>query len=184
MKKEKVGDDLKEILLEQDKKILVKLIIKQANKYPEFLSSLIMEYGDKEEYEQELFDKYSVLIGNALKSGTRYRTAQLHNYQVIKDAVKLLNVFCKHCNNKILEADLTMQILRYIFKYFDDDFDTAFVKFDNKTAITLQRAVNLVTKKIHPDFQSDYIEELNQMITFIKSKSNSLDSVYKLEIIK
>ena len=183
MKNEKINDDLKEILFEQDKKVLVKLIFKQANKYPDFLSSLIMEFGDKEEYENELFDKYKTLISKELIAWTRYRVPQLHNYHIIKNTVRQLNEFCKHCKNKNMEADLLMLILDHIFENYKTQLGTIYVKFDNKTAITLQRAINLVSNKLHPDYQNEYIDKLNSMVNILKISSTSLNSVFKLSFI-
>lgn len=182
MKKEKVSADLKDVLYEQSKDYLVKLIVKQANKHPEFLSSLILEFGERKEYEQELFTKYKQLVIDELDGYTRYKANQLHAYHTISNAIKQLNEFCKHSKNKEQEAELLMMILEYIFNFYKGDFGTCHTKFDNKVAITLQRTINVVQKKLHPDIQIEYLDKLNVMLEHLKEKSGYLDSVFKIQI--
>jgi len=183
MVKEKMSPELKEILHDQSIKKLVSIIQKQANKDTAFLISLKMEFLDKEEIEEMLYEEYSQIIDSKLYDSTRYTRVYMHAYKTLMNAVKELNKFTKLCKNKKMEADLLALIMEYVFENYSDEFGTYYTQFDNKVAITFQRWYNVVTKKLHPDYHVEYFEDMEKYYNILKRKCDHIDRVYGLEYV-
>jgi hypothetical protein len=182
MAKEKMSPALKEILMGQDSKKLVSIIQKQANKDTDFLYALKMEYEDKAELEEDLFEDYKSMVHSELNSFTRYKRQELHAFETINNAVKELNNFTKLCKNKKMEADILVMILDHSFKEYQDQLGTYFTKLDNKLFVTFQRLYNLVTKKLHPDLKIEYEEKIKGYYEVLNRECRHLDRVYNFKL--
>jgi len=182
MAKEKMSPELKDILLLESNKKLVNIIQKQANKCTDFLIQLKMEYLDKEEVEEILYDEYESIIMQKLTKSTRYSSGYIHAYKTMTEAVRELNKFTKKCKNSKLEADLLAMINDYVFTNYCNEFGTYYTAFDNKVVVTFQRWYNVVYKKLHPDLQVEYEDKMNKYYNILKRKADHLDRVYGMDL--
>jgi len=59
-------------------------------------------------------------------------------------------------------------------------FGARFSGYDYKVGLLLKRLINLVTKKLHPDYLIDYQDKLNEFLSKLHHTSNRINTIYDL----
>lgn len=157
---------------------LQEIVLKMSAKDKSFFDFLNVNYLDKEGGEQELFEKTKSDLDILFSKGYKGFSHELQLANVLNACTKRLNEFTKISKNKVFEAELLMYILELPFSV--KCFGTCFTTYDTKTAIVLRRLVNLVTKKMHPDYLIEYQDKINRYLKILHHNSNHIDSIYAL----
>ncbi|MFH1197487.1 MAG: hypothetical protein V1720_17435 [bacterium] len=105
---------------------------------------------------------------------------QKHLAKAISQSIKIVNHFAKTTKDKKLEADLLLFLLTTVFDTFSEHLGTCWTVFDSKLAITTNRLLNLIKKKLHEDYWIEYNDRINSFLRILKSKCNHLDYVYNM----
>jgi hypothetical protein len=170
---------LKEQLAQLSKKELAEMVLKLAGKRYNY-EFLLVNFLDKEGGEQTLFDEakeaIDVLCQKEFKGSTELK-------QVVKKlnaCVKRINEFTIETKSKKLEADLVLYVLELQFKNPAKVFGARVSGYDYKVGLLLKRLITLVTKKMHPDYQVDYQDAINEMLTKLHKTSNRIKTIQEL----
>ena len=170
---------LKEQLAQLSKKELAEMVLKLAGKRYNY-EFLLVNFLDKEGGEQTLFDEakeaIDVLCLKEFKGSTELK-------QVVKKlnaCVKRINEFTIETKSKKLEADLVLYVLELQFKNSEKVFGARVSGYDYKVGLLLKRLITLVTKKMHPDYQVDYQDAINEMLTKLHKTSNRIKTIQEL----
>ena len=163
---------------ELQKEELEEIVIKMSSKEKTVYDFVTVNYLDKESGEEKLFDKAKSDLDNLLFKNYRGRVEQQQNANMIAACIKRINEFVKISKNKKYEAELLLYVLDEAFH--PKDFGTCFTVYDNKIATLVKRIITLVTKKMHPDYLTDYQDEINKYLNSLHKNSNNIDAIYDM----
>ncbi|MGC9354818.1 MAG: hypothetical protein ACP5D9_13325 [Mariniphaga sp.] len=167
---------IKEIPVEE----LQKLVIHFASKNAEIYDFINLQYVEGENAEEELFEETKEKISDEMLFPGERGIVQKNLAKAITKSVGYINYFVKVTKNKNREADLLRGLLHNVFENYADELGTCWTTFDSKLAVTTNRLLNLVTKKLHEDYRIEYRDDLNRFLNILHSRSNYLDYVYKM----
>ena len=159
---------------------LQKIVLQVASKNPEVFDMLNLKYVSGNEAEDELFEETRKKIANEICFLGGRGKIQKNIAKAITNAIGYINYFSKVTKNKVREAELLLYMLNETFENYGDELGTCWTVFDSKLAITTNRLYNLVTKKLHEDYQIEFAEPMNRLLTLLHSKSGHLDYVYNM----
>jgi hypothetical protein len=155
--------------------IIVKLAAKKAN-YDFLLANYLdKESGEKDLYEEARRDLDSLFIKRYKGFSERLRLANM-----LSACVKRINEFTGVSKNKKLEADLLLYVLEVPFSLSTNMFGTCFTQYDYRVSLLVRRLINLVVKKLHPDYLIEYKDKLNGYLTILHRTSDFNDFIYNL----
>lgn len=172
--------DLKEKIQSLPKSDLEKIVLKFAGKDKSFHDYLLVNYLDKEDGEKDLFEETKADLERLFKKRYKGFSEELQLANMLSACTKRINEFTKISKNKNQEADLLLHVLNVPFSLSSNLLGTCFTAYDNKVAIMLRRLINVVTTKLHPDYQIEYRETINDFLNILHRRSSYLDSVYAL----
>jgi hypothetical protein len=173
------NSEIKEQLGALSKKELVDIIVKLAAKKANY-DFLLINYLDKDSGEKDLFDAAISDIDNLFRKRYKGFSEQLQLANMLAACVKRINAFTEVSKNKKLEADLILYVLEVPFSLSTNIFGTCFTTFDNKVGILVRRLINLVNKKLHPDYKIEYKDKLNSFLTILHCTSDFNATIYIL----
>jgi hypothetical protein len=159
---------------------LQQIVLKLAAKDKVSYDFILVNYLDKDGGEQELFDEAINDLNMLFMKGYRGYSVQIRMANMLQACTKRIDEFCKVSNNKKLEADLLMYVLKEPFSLPVISFGTCFSQFDHKVAQLVRRLITIVTKKLHEDYKMDYNEKINQYLLVLHARSRHNDLVYKM----
>lgn len=170
----------KEQIKELSAKDLQQIVLKLAAKDKSAHDFIRVNYLDKETGEQDLFEEAKADLDLLFRKGYKGFSEQLQLANMLSACIKRINDFTKVSNNKLLEADLLVYVLKVPFSLSTNLFGTCFTKYDFKVGQTVQRLVTLVTKKLHEDYRVEYQEQINGYLKILHRTSNHIDTIYNL----
>ncbi|MBE0638292.1 MAG: hypothetical protein IH598_07220 [Bacteroidales bacterium] len=176
----KLSKNFKDAVEELSVDELRKLVIELAKKNQEAYDYIKLKYLSTDETEKELFDECKQKVLSETWNVYNRRNIQKNLAAAITRAIRHINYFEKVTKNEVLVAELLLILLNEVFDDFKDELGTCWTAFDSKLAITTNRLINLVTKKLHPDYLVEYREPINNFLNILHEKSGYLDCVYKL----
>lgn len=172
----KIDSSIIQTLSKLTKEDLLKLVLKAASKDKTFHDYLLVNIGDTESGEKDLFQQALVILAKQHKGFTK----ELRMANALQACNKHVETFGKVCKNKKYELELVMYLLRKVFYNAQLSFGTCFTNFDYRVALLLKKAISLLTKKMHEDYKVDYAEEINHYLSILKSRANYFDFVSAL----
>ena len=175
----KISAEYKEIIHNLTKKELEMALAKVAEKR-EVFDYLLVNYFDKENGEQELFERAKAEIDLLIAKKFTGRTAQHQLSKLLVVCSKAITQFSKNCKQKNLEADLILYVLEIAFPSKVRLLGTTSSTFDSKVAMLMKKLIAVITKKLHEDYVIEYEDKVNEYLAILHKKSNHLNSVYNL----
>lgn len=176
----KIDPSIKQAIEQLPKKELEKLVLKVAQADKQFHDYLIVNYADKEFGEQDLFKQAQSDIDSLLLKKYKGYSNELRGAKYLAACNKRITTFGNICKKKELQMDLIMGVLDGVFSTYSDLLGTCFTSFDYQTSLLLKKAISLLQKKLHEDFRIEYEPKINKFLTILHSKSNHLDSIYRM----
>jgi len=176
----RISLDIKEKIQSLPKSELVKIVLKFAAKEKGFYDYLLVNYLDKEVGEQDMFEEAKADLERLFAERYKGFSEELQLANMLAACTKRINEFTKISKNKNLEADLLLHVLNVPFTMTGNLFGTCFTAYDNKVAYMLKRLINVVTNKLHPDYQIEYQESINNFLNILHRRSDFLNSVFVL----
>ena len=176
----KITTEFKEAVQSLHVKDLWDLILKYARKDRAFYDFLNIGYLNNKEAEEELFDETANFITSAILLPGGRGVIQKQLKSEMDKCIRQINHYAKISKNKKREADLLLLLLETVMDNYKDELGTCFSAYDSKLALTTNRLLNLVTKKLHPDYFFDYKDNLNLFLRVLHDRSNHLDYVFNL----
>src|SRR6056297_2235727 len=174
----RLSTEIKEQIKNLSKDDLQQIVLKLASKEKVAYDYLWINYLNKENGEQELFEKTKTEIDLLTYKQYKGFSEQLRLANMLAACVKRINEFKKISNNKIMEADLLLFVLDEIpFSLPTDFFGTCFTKYDTKVAQIVKRLITLVTKKLDEEYRADYEDKINHYLKILHQTSNHLDMI-------
>ena len=170
---------LKAQVNELSKKELVDIVLKLAGKRYNY-EYLLVNFLDKDGGEQTLFEEAKVSIDNLCLKEYKGRTIQHQLAKKLNACVKRISEFTVETKNKKLETDLVLYVLEMQIANPSKVFGARFSGYDYKVGLLLKRIINLVTKKLHPDYLIDYQDKINEFLTKLHHTSNRINTIYDL----
>jgi hypothetical protein len=164
---------------ELSKKELVDIVLKLAGKRYNY-EYLLVNFLDKDGGEQSLFEEAKEDIDKLCLKEYKGRTIQHQLVKKLNACTKRITEFTVETRNKKLETDLVLYVLGMQFANPSKVFGARFSGYDYKVGLLLKRLINLVTKKLHPDYLIDYQDKLNEYLTKLHHTSNRINTIYDL----
>jgi hypothetical protein len=172
---------LKAQVNELSKKELVDIVLKLAGKRYNY-EYLLVNFLDKDGGEQTLFEEAKEAIDKLCQKEFKGRTIQHQLAKKLNACTKRIGEFTVETKNKRLETDLVLYVLEMQFANPSKVFGARFSGYDYKVGLLLKRLINLVTKKLHPDYLIDYQDKINEFLTLIHNTSNRINTINELPI--
>ncbi len=176
----KIDSSIIETLIKLTKEDLLKLVLKAASQDKAFHDYLLVNIGDTESGEKELFQQALAELDLILAKRHKGFSDELKMANALQSCNKHIETFRKVCKNKKYELDLVMHLLQKVFYNSQLSFGTCFTNFDYRVTLLLKKAISLLTKKMHEDYKADYAEELNYYLSRLKGRANYFDFVAAL----
>lgn len=170
---------LKEQVSELPKKELVDIVLKLAGKRYNY-EFLLVNFLDKEGGEQILFDEAKEAIEKLNQKEFKGRTIQHQLAKRLNACTKRITEFTVETKSKKLEADLVLYVLELQFAHPPKVFGARFSGYDYKVGLLLKRLINIVSKKLHPDYLIDYQDKINEFLAKLHHTSNRINTIYDL----
>ena len=170
---------LKAQVNEPSKKELVDIVLKLAGKRYNY-EYLLVNFLDKDGGEQTLFEEAKEGIDILFNKEYKGRTIQHQLAKRLNACTKRIGEFTVETKNKKLETDLVLYVLEMQFANPSKVFGARFSGYDYKVGLLLKRLINLVTKKLHPDYLIDYQDQLNEFLTKLHHTSDRINTIYDL----
>src|ERR1035437_3532620 len=170
---------LKEQVTELSKKELVDIVLKLAAKRYNY-EFLLVNFLDKDGGEQTLFEEAKEDIDKLIQKEYKGRTIQHRLVKKLNACSKRLTEFTIETKSKKLEANLVLYVLEMQFANPSKVFGARFSGYDYKVGLLLKKLISLVTKKLHPDYQIDYQDKINEFLTKLHHTSNRINTIYDL----
>ena len=164
---------------ELSKKELVDIVLKLAGKRYNY-EYLLVNFLDKDGGEQSLFEEAKEDIDKLCLKEYKGRTIQHQLVKKLNACTKRITEFTVETRNKKLETDLVLYVLGMQFANPSKVFGARFSGYDYKVGLLLKRLINLVTKKLHPDYLIDYQDKLNEFLSKLHHTSNRINTIYDL----
>jgi len=159
---------------------LQKILLKVVRKEKYWAGYILVNYVDRKEGEQELYEKalsdINGLYGKSYKGFSR----ELKTANLLAACGRRINEFDRVCKSKQLVLDLLMVVLADPFAGHPKDFGTCFTAFNHKVHMLLKKAVTIYQTKIHDDYKIEYRDRLNGYLDFMHKHSNHLDYVHTM----
>jgi hypothetical protein len=171
--------EIKEQLNSLHKNDLIDIIVKLAVKKTNY-DFLLVNYLDKDNGEKDLYEEARRDIDSLFRRRYKGFSEQLQLANMLSACAKRVKEFTEVSKNKKFEADLLLYVLEIPFKLSTNIFGTCFTTFDNKVGILIRRLINLVTKKLHPDYLIEYKDKLNSYLAILHRTSDFNDIIYNL----
>lgn len=172
---------LKEQLQFFSKPELIDMLLKLSKKGHNY-DFLLVNFLDTDGGELQLFEESLEALKRLEDKEFKGRTRQHQRVKMLTASVKCINEFTVETKNKKLEADLVLFVLEKEFAQPARMFGAKFSGYDFKVALLLRRLINLVQKKMHPDYLVDYQDKINEMLRKLHATSNRIKTVYELPI--
>ena len=176
----RLDKETKERIKKLEYKELQDIVLKLASKEKPVYDYIFTKYLDKESGEKELFEATKADLEILFRKRYKGFSTELQLANMLGACIRRVNEFTKISNNKVLEADLLLHILKVPFAYTPEMFGTCFTQYDSKVALILRRLITLVTKKLHEDYRIEYENTINRYLQILHSNSNHIDAVYNL----
>ncbi len=170
---------LKEQVNELSKKELVDIVLKLAGKRYNY-EYLLVNFLDKEGGEQILFEETKEDIDKLCQKEYKGRTIQHQLVKKLNACTKRIGEFTVETKSKKLQADLIFYVLELQFDNPSKVFGARFSGYDYKVGLLLKKLITLVTKKLHPDYQIDYQDKINEFLTKLHKTSDRINTIYDL----
>ena len=170
---------LKAQVNELSKKELVDIVLKLAGKRYNY-EYLLVNFLDKDGGEQTLFEEAKEAIDILFNKEYKGRTIQHQLAKRLNACTKRIGEFTVETKSKKLETDLVLYVLEMQFANPSKVFGARFSGYDYKVGLLLKRLINLVTKKLHPDYLIDYQDQLNEFLTKLHHTSDRINTIYDL----
>jgi hypothetical protein len=170
---------LKEQVSELPKKELVDIVLKLAGKRYNY-EFLLVNFLDKDGGEQILFEEAKEAIDKLNQKEFKGRTIQHQLAKRLNACTKRITEFTVETKSKKLEADLVLYVLELQFAHAPKVFGARFSGYDYKVGLLLKRLINIVSKKLHPDYLIDYLDNINVFLTKLHHTSNRINTIYDL----
>ena len=170
---------LKAQVNELSKKELVDIVMKLAGKRYNY-EYLLVNFLDRDGGEQTLFEEAKEAIDKLTLKEFKGRTIQHQLAKKLNACTKRIGEFTVETKNKKLETDLVLYVLEMQFANLSNVFGARFSGYDYKVGLLLKRLINLVTKKLHPDYLIDYQDKINGFLTIIHHSSDRINTIYDL----
>lgn len=177
MRREKIS--LKAQLQQFNKTELTDMVLKLSAKRFNY-EFLLVNFLDPDGGEQTLYEEALEDIEQLCNKEYKGRTAQHRQVKMLGACVKRINDFTVEVKNKKLEADLILHILERQFNLPKRIFGAKYSGYDYKVGLLLKRLINLLTKKLHPDYLADYQETANTMLQKIHATSDRINTIKQL----
>lgn len=171
--------ELKEQLSALPKNELVGIIVKLAAKKANY-DFLLANYLDKDSGEKDLYEEARRDLDSLFIKRYKGFSEELQLANMLSACVKRINEFTAVSKNKKLEADLLLYVLEVPFSLPTIMFGTCFSQYDYRVGLLVRRLINLVVKKLHPDYLIEYKDILNGYLTILHRTSEFHDFIYKL----
>ena len=159
---------------------LEKLVFKAASMDKVFHDYLLVNYGDTESGEKELYEQTLADLDIILVKRHKGFSDELRMANALQACNKRIDEFSKISKNKKYTLDLVMFLLQKVFYNSTLSFGTCFTNYDYRVSLLLKKAINILTKKMHEDYRVDYAEELNHYLMKLKACANYFDFVVAL----
>jgi len=172
--------EIKEQIKSLTENELQQIVLKLAAKDKIAYDFIVINYLDKDDGEQELYDEAIFDLDILFLKGYRGYSVELRMANMLAACIKRINEFCKVSKNKKLEADLLVYILREAFSLPASYFGTCFTAFDSKVAQIVKRLITIVTKKLHEDYKIEYEKIINVYLRLLHERSRHIDLVYNM----
>jgi len=174
----RLNSDFKQQIKELSKTELEEIVIKMAAKEKSVYDFVVVKYLEKTSGEQELFEQTKNSLNALFIKGYKGRSDEVRLAHMISACVKKVAEFSEVSSNKNLDAQLLMYVLKNSF--YSENLGTCFTAYENKLASLIRKIITIITKKLHPDYLVEYQEDINNYLTILHKKSNSLDYIYEL----
>lgn len=171
--------EIKEQLSALPKNDLIAIIVKLAAKRANY-DFLLVNYLDKDSGEKDLYEEARRDLDTLFRKRYKGFSEELQIANMLSACVKRINEFTEVSKNKKLEADLLLYVLEVPFSLSTNMFGTCFTQYDYKVGLLVRRLINLVTKKLHPDYLVEYKDKLNEYLTILHRTSDFNDTIYVL----
>ena len=91
----------------------------------------------------------------------------------LRKSVKEIARFKRITKDAKGEIDLQLYLLKLIFENFSGQFESHYKSFFVTTARLVVRTIELIRKKLHPDYHVEYTAELDALLAQLHSRSKS-----------
>lgn len=172
---------IKEQLQQFSRTELLDILLKLASKRYNY-EFLLVNFIDPENGELILFQEANEDIDNLSRKLFAGRTEQHQLAKRLNAFTKRIKEFTVETKSKKLEADLMLYVLELQFANPPKVFGARFSGYDYKVALLLKKLIAIVTKKLHPDYQIDYQDRINEFLNRIHNTSNRINTVRDLPI--
>ncbi len=159
---------------------LAKIVLKTARMEQSVYDYIYINYLEPEAGVQKLFEKTKLEISLLYLKSYKGYSEQLKLKNMLTECNKIINQFKRTTKNKVLEADLILFVLQYIFSYPEHFFGTAFVGFDYKVAQLLNKLIKIVKGQLHEDYLLEYQTDINRFLKILHKRSSHIDLVYDM----
>ena len=177
----RISKETREQIKSFSHKELCEIVLKAAAKEKSVYDYIMVNYLDKENGEQELFETAKSDIQDLFYKGYKGYAEQLQLAKMLAACVKRINEFTKVSTNKVMEADLLIYVLDNVpFASSRNLLGTCFTPYDSKVGQIVKRLITLVTKKLHEDYKIEYEDKINKYLKILHQHSNHLDSIYDM----
>lgn len=176
----RLDKETKEKIKRLDYKDLQDIVIKLASKDKAAYDYLLINYLDKENAENALFEAAKADLELIFRKRHKGFSEELQIANMLGGCIKRINEFTKVSKNKVLEANLLLYILQIPFSLTTKMFGTCFTQYDTKVAMIVKRLITIVTKKLHEDYKIEYEDKINEYLQILHRTSSHIDIVYNL----
>ena len=174
----KLNADFKQQIKQLQKPTLEEIVMKLASKDQKVFDFLMVNYLDKENGEQDLFDKARENLDVMFTKRYKGYAEEQKMAHKIAACSKRVTEFAAASKNKKLEADLLMYILKNTFD--KDLLASHFETYDNKCATLVRKVISILTTKLHSDYIIEYQDKINYYLKFLYDRSSHLGVVCEL----
>lgn len=176
----KVSNLFKKEISSLTKADLEKLVIKAATINKQFYDYLTINYTNKENGENDLFEEAKRDLEFLFRKSYKGFSEELQLANMLAACNKRMNEFGKVCKDKSLEIELILFVLEIPFSISPNHFSTCFTRYDYQVYLLVKKSITLLTNKLHEDYRVEYTPKINEYLAFLHKTSNHLDYIYLL----
>jgi hypothetical protein len=171
--------EIQSLIANMPRKDVENLLLKAMRKHETFYQYVWVNYFDKADGANDLYEQYLSEINGLMIKGYRGASEELRTANMLDACRKHIDNFCKASDSKERALQLALYVLENPITNYPGFASTCFTKYDYSYFMLFKKAKTHFFS-LHPDIQHEYRSRLQTILTKLKRHSSHLDYVYEL----
>lgn len=165
----KITADFKKQVKQLSRTELETVLLKFAGRDKQLWGHLYIHYINPTFGVEELLEQTQEGLVTIFEKPYRGKTETIRRIRCITASLKYVAEFAKIVKQPELEVELLLQVVEYQLS-LPSKLGTHYQSYDNKVTRLIKKIIDLLDKKVHPDYHLEFAPRVNQALTYVRER--------------